>query len=153
MENSPPLQERSPQTSTEWDRYFDLRWRVLRGPWNQPRGSERDDLDPVSFHTALWDGDLPVAAGRLHLNSPSEAQVRYMAVDRSWQGKGLGSRILSRLEAQATQDGAACIVLNAREEASPFYRRHGYQETGSAGLLFASIPHFRMQKALRPMPE
>ena len=148
MENPPTLQERSPQTSTDWERYFDLRWRVLRGPWNQPRGSEHDELDPVSFHTALWDGDLPVAAGRLHLNSPTEAQVRCMAVDPSWQGKGLGSRILFRLEGQAAHEGAACVVLNAREEAAPFYWRHGYKETGSAGLLFASIPHFRMQKTL-----
>ena len=149
MEDSPHLQERSPQTATDWDRYFDLRWRVLRGPWNQPRGSERDDLDPVSFHAALWDGDLLVAAGRLHLNTPSEAQVRYMAVDPDWQNMGLGSRILTRLEAEATLDGAACVVLNARGEAAPFYQRHGYQEVGSAGLLFASIPHFRMQKALQ----
>lgn len=150
MTNPPFLQERSPETPPDWERYYDFRWRVLREPWNQPRGSERDALDSASFHAALWDGDLPVAGGRLHFNSPAEAQVRYMAVDPNWQGKGLGARILSILEARATKNGAQRVVLNAREQAAPFYLRRGYRQIGSAGLLFGSIPHFRMEKTLRP---
>ncbi len=149
MPDNPSLEDRAPQSPVEWDRYYDLRWRVLRGPWDQPRGSERDPLDPEAVHAAIWDGDAPVAAGRLHLNSPTEAQVRYMAVEAAWQGKGLGARILSILEARARELGAETVVLNAREEAAGFYRRHGYHEIGSAGLLFGSIPHLRMSKDLR----
>ncbi|MEJ2362384.1 MAG: thioesterase, partial [Gammaproteobacteria bacterium] len=36
---------KSPQTKQEWQAYFDLRWRILRAPWQQARGSERDDLE------------------------------------------------------------------------------------------------------------
>lgn len=150
MADSPPIQERSPESPGEWRRYYDLRWRVLREPWGQPLGSERDELDPESIHVALWDGELAAAGGRLHFNSPGEAQVRYMAVDPKWQGKGLGSRILGLLEARALAAGAHSVVLNAREEAAGFYLRHGYQVTGSAGLLFGSIPHLRMKKSLPP---
>ena len=40
-----------PRTTQEWESYFDLRWRVLREPWGQARGSERDDLgDLKSFY-------------------------------------------------------------------------------------------------------
>lgn len=151
VSNSSPLQERCPATPSEWERHYDLRWRILREPWDQPRGSERDALDAKSFHAAIWDGDLPVAGGRLHFVSTTEAQIRYMAVEADWQGKGLGSRILTILEDRAAHAGAQSIVLNAREEAAPFYRRHGYEEIGSAGLLFASIPHFRMRKTLAPV--
>ena len=149
MADSPPLQERSPQTPVDWDRHYDLRWRVLREPWGQPPGSERDELDSASIHVALWDGDHAVAGGRLHFNSPLEAQVRYMAVEPRWQGKGLGSRILGLLEARAVAAGAHSVVLNAREEAAGFYLGHGYQVTGPGGVLFGSIPHLRMEKRLK----
>ncbi|MEO5719920.1 MAG: GNAT family N-acetyltransferase, partial [Chthoniobacterales bacterium] len=139
---------RSPETPSEWERYYDLRWRVLREPWQQPPGSERDELDSKSFHAALWDEKRPVAAGRLHFNSPTEAQIRYMAVESDRQGDGLGSRVLAALEKHARDAGARTVILNARADAAPFYRRHGYTEIGSAGLLFGSIPHFKMIKQL-----
>ncbi len=142
------VQTRVPETPGEWDQYYNLRWRVLREPWGQPLGSERDELDLQSFHAAIWDGVMPVAVGRLHFNSPLEAQVRYMAVDPNWQGQQLGSRILSLLEARAQSAGAQRVVLNAREDAAGFYHRHGYSVTGPAGLLFGAIPHLQMLKRL-----
>lgn len=150
MTDSAAIREHSPQSADEWSRYYDLRWRVLREPWIQPPGSERDELDSESIHVALWDSELPVAGGRLHFNSALEAQVRYMAVEPKWQGMELGSRILGLLETRALEAGARSIVLNAREEAVGFYLRHGYQVRGPAGLLFGSIPHLRMEKVLHP---
>ncbi|MEP6821016.1 MAG: GNAT family N-acetyltransferase [Chthoniobacterales bacterium] len=146
MSDQSILDDRSPETALEWERYFDLRWRVLREPWDQPRGSEKDELDSESFQVALWEGEVPVAAGRLHFNDPTEAQVRYMAVEPQRRGYHLGSRILGLLETRAAMEGAKRIVLNAREEAAGFYRRHGYEISGPAGLLFGSIPHVRMEK-------
>ena len=139
-----------PLTKTDWDRYFDLRWRVLREPWNQPRGTERDDLDPQSFHLMLREpsGGV-VAVGRLHLNSPDEAQIRYMAVDRNWRGHGLGSRILKALERHAQTQAARSIVLNSREEACDFYAKHGYRVEGPADTLFGKVRHVRMRKELQ----
>src|SRR5207248_6380568 len=91
-----------PRTTQEWESYFDLRWRVLRKPWGQARGSERDDLDAESFHLLARDAaGTVVGVGRLHLNSPSEAQVRYMAIDETFRDRGVGSRILSGLEDRA----------------------------------------------------
>jgi GNAT superfamily N-acetyltransferase len=141
----------SPVSDQEWERYFDLRWRVLRAPWSQPRGSERDDLEGSSFHAALWDDEgRPAAVGRLQMNTPFEAQVRFMAVDPAWARRGLGSRILAALEAQASELGASEVILNARAEAQPFYARHGYRRTGPAATLFGSIPHDAMAKCIAP---
>ena len=129
--------------------YFDLRWRVLRKPWKQPRGSERDDLDATAFHVAITAPDgQPVAIGRLHLNSPAEAQVRFMAVDPAWRNQGLGGRILRALEDEARARRVASIVLNAREDASEFYLGHGYQVEGPGETLFDKVRHLRMRKDL-----
>jgi predicted GNAT family N-acyltransferase len=136
-----------PRTAEEWERYFDLRWRVLRAPWRQPRGSERDNLDAESFHLLVRDtAGAVVAVGRLHLNSPAEAQVRYMAVEETCRGRGLGSRILAGLEDHARSHGVTGIVLNARENAVNFYRRHGYTVEGPAETLFGQVRHLRMRK-------
>src|SRR5712691_13327512 len=91
-----------PETDIDRDRYFDLRWRVLRAPWQQPRGSERDEREDESIHLMIrGTNGAALAVGRLHLNSPVEAQVRFMAVDPRWQGRGLGSTVLRELERRA----------------------------------------------------
>ena len=143
------LELRPPANSEEWSRYFDLRWRVLRAPWHQPRGSEQDDREADSSHLAVWDdGGAPLAIGRVHLNSPTEAQIRYMAVEPGSEGRGRGGRILAGLEAAARELGAVLVILNAREGARQFYERHGYTVVGPAETMFGTIAHFRMQKHL-----
>jgi GNAT superfamily N-acetyltransferase len=126
-----------------------LRWQVLRAPWDQPRGSERDDLDPTADHAAIFASHgSPLAVGRLHLNSPAEVQVRYMAVAESERGQGLGRQILEYLEAVARRRGASVIVVNAREEVAGFYERLGYQITGAGPTMFGTVAHVRMRKRL-----
>lgn len=101
------------------------------------------------MHVAVWDGSShPLAVGRAQLNSDTEAQVRYMAVEPNWNGRGLGSRVLSELEALAAKAGARVMILNARDTAYPFYVRHGYEVVARADTLYGQIPHVRMQKML-----
>ena len=143
------LQLRPPSSADEWDRYFDLRWRVLRAPWRQPRGSERDDREDNSRHLALWREDgQPVAVGRLHLVTPAEAQVRYMAVEPNCSSRGFGGQILSGLENAARELGAIDVILNSRESARAFYERHGYLAVGPAETMFGEIAHVRMRKRI-----
>ncbi len=140
---------RSPQTLREWDQYFDLRWRMLRAPWNQPRGSEKDDHEETSEHLMIPGPDSqPIAVGRLHFNSPREAQVRYMAVEPEMQGRGLGGQLLETFEERARSAGATSIVLNAREDAQRFYQRHGFIAVGPAPTIFDAVKHVRMRKDL-----
>ena len=140
---------RSPCSSADWETYFDLRWRVLRQPWGQPRGSERDLEDKSAFHLLLTDpSGKALACGRLHRTAPGEAQIRYMAVVENARGSGYGSRILDALEAEARATGARKIVLNARDNAVEFYRKRGYDLIGDAETLFAVIRHVRMATLL-----
>jgi len=140
---------RSPRTQDEWENYFDLRWRVLRAPWNQPRGSEKDDRETESEHFMIVGPDSKaLAVGRLHLNTPAEAQVRFMAVDPQAQGHGLGSLVLRKCERRARAAGATAIVLNARDDVQGFYVRHGCVAIEPGETIFSVIKHVRMRKDL-----
>ena len=138
-----------PASAEDFRRYYELRWRILRAPWQQPHGSERDPLDENSTHLMLVDSTRTVAGvGRLHFNSVREAQIRYMAIDVMHQRKGLGSSLLDALEYRARELGAASILLDARESALGFYYKHGYTVHGGGHMLFNRIAHVRMEKQL-----
>ncbi len=92
------MEVRSPRTDAEFERYYELRWQVLRAPWGEPRGSERDEFDEAAEHAFVQtDEGEALATGRLHFNSPEESQIRYMAVADRARGQGLGHRIVEHL--------------------------------------------------------
>lgn len=140
---------REPASSEDFEQYYALRWRVLREPWDQPRESEKDEYEEGAVHLTAWSDGLLVGVGRLHFNSPSEAQIRYMAVEEDRRSRGVGAEILRELEKRARDRGAASVVLNARDRAVRFYEKHGYQTTGKASSLFGSVDHWAMRKELK----
>ena len=135
-----------PSSAEEFQRYYELRWKILRAPWNQPRGSEQDELEQTSTHLMVLDGQRAVGVGRLHFNGIREAQIRYMAIDPEQQRRGIGSLLLQALEKKAGELGASQVVLDAREHALGFYRKQGYQTEGPGHTLFNTIPHVKMRK-------
>jgi GNAT superfamily N-acetyltransferase len=143
---------REPCSEEDFRRYYDLRWRILREPWTQARESARDEYEKEATHLMACLGDTLVGVGRVHFNSPVEAQIRYMAVEPQHLQKGVGSQILIELEKRARRAGAERIVLNAREAAIPFYRKHGYALVDQSGTLFDSIVHWSMSKRLAKEP-
>ncbi len=139
-----------PTTSEEFKKYYNLRYEILRKPWGQPPGSERDEGEETSIHRMIVDensGDV-LAVGRLQFNSIHEAQIRYMAVADDLQGKGLGSQILSALEDVARGKSIQRIILSARENALQFYKNNGYEIIEKTHLLFGKIQHWLMRKEL-----
>jgi ribosomal protein S18 acetylase RimI-like enzyme len=140
---------KEPESPDEFDRYYDLRWRVLREHLGLPRGSERDEGDAAANHVAVWDErGAPLAAGRLHFNSPTEAQIRYMAVDPAAQRSGYGRQVIEHLEGIARERGATTMVLNSRDTAAGFYQKLGYEVVAAGPTLFGAVPHVRMEKRL-----
>lgn len=138
-----------PGSPEEFDEYYDLRWRILRKPWGQPRGSEKDEFDPTAEHvTARDENGRLLGIGRVHFNNVAEAQIRYMAVEDAARGRGVGRLIVDALEAVARDHGADTIVLDAREHAVPFYERCAYRITGTGPTKFGVIKHATMEKTL-----
>ena len=139
-----------PNSSAEFEQYYNLRYEVLRKPWLQPKGSEKDDGDKSSIHRMIIDesNGKAVAVGRLQFNTNEEAQIRYMAVSDNYQLKGYGNIIVKTLEDIALNKGIRNIILQARENALKFYWKNGYEIIEKSYLLFDEIQHWLMVKKI-----
>lgn len=143
------IEIRPPITEKEWEEYYDLRYRVLRQPWNQPRGSERNEGDQTGIHFALFESEKIKAIARLDISGEREAQVRFVAVELSDQGKGFGRLIMEATEEIARDRGDQKMILHAREIAVDFYKSLNYKIIEKSHLLFGEIQHFLMNKELK----
>ena len=144
----------TPKTETELADYYQFRWEMLRKPGRHPKGSERDAYDSVADHRMIVDAQgVPIAVGRLYINPENDGQIRYMAVDTQYRGRGLGALILMALESLAREEGALRLVCNAREDAIGFYSGHGFTNQGSLTEESGPIRHQQMLKPLDPLSE
>ncbi|MHA8074266.1 GNAT family N-acetyltransferase [Aquirufa sp. HETE-40SA] len=142
------LEIKSPTTDSDWKAYYALRFNVLREPWNQPLGSEvLADEDQAIHAIAMEQGEV-LGVARMHESAEKQGQVRCVATATKAQGKGIGKAIMTYLEDQAKTKGWTEIVLEARENAVPFYEAIGYAIVAESYLLFGEIQHYRMKKAL-----
>lgn len=153
--SNPPLPQpmaqwtlRTPRTPAALAAYYDLRWRVLRQPWNQPRGSEQDEREPTATHVMAVTGDQTViGVARLHGVDALTGQIRFMAVDPAWERQGIASALLHHLVAVARDQGLTELVLNARATAVGFYTRHSFVDAGAAPPV-VGVLHRRMWRPL-----
>lgn len=127
---------------------IDLRYMVLRQPWDKPRETATDDLEFTSENAYIEENNRVIACGRLQDNGNGIGQIRYMAVHPDFQGKGLGKLILSKLEEQGRRSGLKTIELQARENALEFYERQNYTIKETSFKLWDLIQHYLMVKEL-----
>ena len=137
---------RRPNSPEEWDSYFNLLYEVLRAPWNQPRGSERNEGDASAEHFAFFENEQIIGVGRLDFTENLGSQIRFMAVDDRYQGKGIGRLLMEHMEETARNKGCKETILHAREIALPFYEKLGYRSIEKSHLLFGEIQHYLMNK-------
>ena len=142
------LEIKSPVTDSDWKAYYALRFNVLREPWNQPLGSEVLADEDQAIHAIAVEGTEVLGVARMHESAEKQGQVRCVATATAAQGKGIGKAIMAYLEEKAKQKGWTEIVLEARENAVPFYQAIGYAIVAESYLLFGEIQHYRMKKAL-----
>lgn len=140
---------RPPETPEEFQRYRDLRWKILRAPHNQPKITEKDDAGTKDFPIMVCEVDgIPIGVGRAHFVSEDVAQIRSISVEPEWEGKGIGSIVLSALEKIVTEKGARRIIIHARNNAIEFYIKNGYQTVKPSYTLFGEIEHTLMEKKI-----
>lgn len=137
---------RTPQTEDEWGDYYELRYRVLREPLGQPKGSEKNDGDASGIHFALYDQGTLCAIARLDQAEHDVAQVRFVAVDHTIQGKGYGRFIMDAVEKQSIERGDTKMILHARDYAVDFYLKLGYTLIEPSHKLFGVLQHYLMEK-------
>lgn len=130
------------------ERIIDLRYEILRKPWNKSRETATDALESHSVNAYIEQHGIVIACGRLQDNGGGCGQVRYMAVASGHQGKGLGKALLQKLEEQASKMGINTIELQARENAVAFYQANGYHIRETSFKLWDLIQHYLMTKQL-----
>ena len=139
---------KSPITQDEWESYYRLRFTILRAPWNQPLGSEVLADESEAIHAMVIEDDQIIGVARMHKSGENQGQVRCVAVAAEAQGKGVGKAIMIHFEEKAKEMGMQEIVLEARENAVPFYKSIGYVIEKESYLLFGEIQHYRMKKGI-----
>lgn len=106
------------------------------------------DYDTEYIHMVAYDGAKLVSTVRLNplITEKRTYVVRKMATAETYQGKGLGGRVLEMAERVAVTRGAEGFILDARKEAIPFYEKHGYSLTGAKVMHTDGITNFTMTK-------
>lgn len=136
-------------TKQEVEAIIDLRYKILRKPWDQLKETATDGLEETSINVFVaGENGVALACGRLQENENKVGQIRYMAVDASQQGKGLGKKIVQALEKKGKEIGLKKIELQARENAVEFYKSNGYTIKEKSFLLWGIIQHYLMEKEL-----
>mgnify|MGYP001334377696 FL=1 len=142
------IEFRTPLNSKEFKEYDLFRWKILRKPIGKGIDSLKDQYEESSFHLIGIKDEIIIGCGRLHFNNKDEAQIRYMAVEERYQGKGIGKKILELLEKNAKKNNAKKIILNARDHALKFYESSNYIKVDKYHGSDTGIPHTTMIKKI-----
>jgi predicted N-acetyltransferase YhbS len=116
-------------------------WLKLKAIHNEVEGGSRSfvacaGLEVIGYYSlAAGSVHRGVATGAVRRNMPDPVPVLLLgrlAVDRRWQGRGLGASLLRdavlRTSEAAQIIGARAIMVHAiSEEAKIFYERHGFR--------------------------
>lgn len=139
---------RQPHTEVELEAMYNLRWRILREPWDQPRGSERDEKENDAMKFIALLNNQVIGTARFHKITDHVGQIRYVAVDEAFQNKTIGTNLMSSIHMTARNKRMRYIILNARETAERFFKKLGYTVVEPGPTLFGVIKHFKMKKRL-----
>ena len=129
----------------EHKKEIDLRYKVLRQPLGLNYTQEQLDAEKDEFHFAAFEGDKLVGCLLIKTIGKDEIKMRQVAVDESYQGKGIGKALVLYSEKYAAENGFSLITLHARKTAVPFYKKLGYKIVGDE-FIEVTLPHFKMNK-------
>ncbi|WP_050905260.1 GNAT family N-acetyltransferase [Vibrio campbellii] len=114
-----------------------------------PREILFDALEDNSFHIAVIDSGALCAYGRLSAEGSRLFKISQMVVQPSMQGKGLGTKVLTKLTHMAIEKGAEEIYLNARLHAVSMYEKLGFTTSGESYVAKSTgVPHIKMVRCV-----
>lgn len=71
-----------------------------------PEEEEIDQFEDDAFHLVLYDGDIPVGAGRLRFIDEGVGKIERICVLPSYRGRGAGRMVMEAIEQLAKSKGA-----------------------------------------------
>lgn len=123
---------KSPVTREEYKAYYTLRYKVLREPWGHPRGTEKDDYEPISEHFMALDEQTGEVLGvvKLYEKATGLGNISHLAVSVPHQHKGIGTLLVETVENRSRALGFKKIGAMSRVTATAYFERHGYHIAG-----------------------
>ncbi|MFC1503443.1 GNAT family N-acetyltransferase [Pseudomonadota bacterium] len=130
--------------SIQWKQALPVRHRVL---WpNKPPSFCKVDGDETANHYGAYvDGKL-VSVASIYIEG-RRARLRKFATLPEYQGKGIGTKIISHIVRELEETGIAFFWCDARKSALGFYRRFGLELQG-AEFEKSGIPYYKMEVQL-----
>lgn len=122
---------KTPTTRDDFKAYYALRYKILREPWGHPKGTEKDDYEPISEHfMAVNEKGEVVGVVKLYEKSAGVGHTSHLAVASEYQHKGIGRLLILGVETRAKERGFHSVGTMARVTATKFFEKHGYRVTG-----------------------
>jgi N-acetylglutamate synthase-like GNAT family acetyltransferase len=140
---------KNPTTREDFKAYYALRYKVLREPWGHPKGTEKDDYEPISEHFMAVNeqGDV-VGVVKLYEKTEGVGFISHLAVAVEHQHKGIGHLLLSTLEERARVRGFHAIGTMARTTATVYFEKYGFRVAGIPTPHLGTTHLVWMEKAL-----
>ena len=142
---------KSPHTKEEFKNYYHTRWMLTREMMGMPKGTEKDDYEPISMHFMAIDEETKEIAGvvKLMVQEPGCGRFSYLAVVDGYQGKGVGKLLLNTVEAKARELNCKCLGTLARPTNVGYYEREGYESKGLTKILYGKLHLIYVEKSLQ----
>lgn len=134
--------------SKEYHSTILLRDRILRKPLGLEFDAEKLKLEFTEFHIGAYINDKLIGCAVLTPDVNNLIQMRQVAIEEGYQGKGTGKQLVVYLEDFCKEKGFTTLFCHARETAVPFYIKLGYRIV-SEQFIEVNIPHFKMEKLLK----
>lgn len=129
------------------DQVFAVREEVFVEGQGVPPDRERDGHDDEATHLLARADGTAIGTARLRRLDDDTAKVERVAVREPFRGSGWGRRIVTRVEAVASERDVGTLVLHSQTAVEGFYERLGYSTTSDV-FEDAGIPHVEMEKSL-----
>lgn len=140
---------KTPKTRDDFKAYYTLRYKVLREPWGHPKGTEKDDFEPISEHfMAINEKGEAAGAVKLYEKSEGVGYISHLVVASEHQHKGVGHLLLQTVEQRARKRGFKVIGTMARVTATAYFERSGFHIVGIPTPHLGTTHLVWMEKAL-----
>jgi predicted GNAT family N-acyltransferase len=128
---------------------IDLRHRILRSGLARETAIFDGDDAPTTLHFVAEQDHAIVGCATLVLSEWQGRpawQLRGMAVDDSFRGRGIGKALLAALEGSIAEQPVSQLWCNARSPAVSFYERSGWVIASEEFVIPTAGPHRRMTR-------
>ncbi|MEI6289579.1 MAG: GNAT family N-acetyltransferase [Chloroflexota bacterium] len=139
----------TPTTKEQFKSYYSLRYKVLSEPAGHPRGTEKDDYEPLSEHfMAVNEAGDVVGAVKMYEKNKETGHFSHLVVDPRYQRQGIGKMLLTHLEDRAREKGYNVLGTTSRVTATAYFEKAGYHIAELPALHLGTLHTVWMEKKL-----